>query len=66
MKTIHPEVSARKCATVDQFCAEHGISRAMFYKLLKENRAPAVMKVGTRTLISEEAAANWRHQMEAA
>jgi hypothetical protein len=36
----------------------------MFYKLGKESKAPRLMKVGTRTLISEEAAADWRRQME--
>lgn len=51
--------------TVDQFCAAHGdISRAFFYKLVRAGRGPRLMKVGTRTLVSEEAAAEWRKEME--
>jgi hypothetical protein len=52
--------------SIQQFCAAHSLSRAMFYILLKNGRAPAVMKVGRRTLISAEAAADWRRRMEAA
>ncbi|WP_212566890.1 hypothetical protein [Aromatoleum tolulyticum] len=36
----------------------------MFYKLMKSGHGPRIMKVGTRTLISVEAAADWRRQME--
>jgi len=42
----------------------HGISRATFYNLIKRQLAPRLMKVGKRTLISVEAAAEWRAQME--
>jgi len=50
--------------SIPQFCSAHSISRALFYLLLKDGRAPAVMKVGRRTLISAEAAAAWRKRME--
>lgn len=52
--------------TVPQFCAAHSISRALFYALAREGRAPAIIKAGRRTLISAEAAARWRRDMEAA
>lgn len=52
--------------TVDEFCKSHRISRGTFYNLAKDGRAPVVMKVGTRTLISAEAATEWRRKMEAA
>jgi predicted DNA-binding transcriptional regulator AlpA len=51
--------------TVDEFCADHGLCRATFYNLRSRGRGPRVMKVGARTLISSEAAADWRLQMEA-
>ena len=55
----------KPCYTVNEFCAEHGgISRVLFYKLLKENRGPRLMKVGRRTMVTAEAAADWRKQME--
>jgi len=49
-----------------EFCRRHGISRAHFYNLSKSGDAPAVMRVGRRTLISAEAAAEWRRRMEEA
>jgi hypothetical protein len=47
------------------FCAAHGgISPAFFHKLVSEGRGPKLMKVGARTLISIEAAAEWRRARE--
>ena len=51
--------------TVPEFCERHRLSRALFYTLLREGRAPAIIKAGRRTLISAEAAARWRRDMEA-
>lgn len=51
--------------TIPEFCAAHRISRALFYILAREGRAPAIIKAGRRTLVSVEAAANWRRAMEA-
>jgi hypothetical protein len=50
--------------TVEEFCQAHRISRGTFYNLLKDDRGPRVMKVGARTLVSNEAAADWRRRME--
>jgi hypothetical protein len=50
--------------TVGQFCQEHNISRGHFYNLLKRGDGPAIMRVGRRTLISAEAATEWRRRME--
>ena len=50
--------------SVKQFCTAHGISRALFYILLKEGSGPRVMRVRGRTLISNEAAKDWQRQME--
>ncbi len=52
--------------SVAEFCREHGISRGLFYNMLREGRGPAVIKAGRRTLISREAAEDWRRRMEAA
>ncbi len=46
------------------FCDSHNISRAMFYKLVKQGRGPRLFKVGTLTLISRAAAAEWVAQLE--
>ena len=50
--------------SIQEFCIAHSISRAMFYVLLNEGKAPITMKVGKRRLISIEAAELWRRQME--
>lgn len=51
--------------TVTDFCEEHRISRSYLYRLWSEGRGPRRTKVGRRTLISGEAAAEWRRRMEA-
>ena len=58
------DTQLRSAISVDGFCREHSISRAHFYNLLKRGQGPAVMKVGKRTLISDEAAVAWRRAME--
>lgn len=50
--------------TVPEFCAVHKISRGTFYNLLKAGKGPKVLKVGSRTLITKESAAEWRRQRE--
>jgi len=52
--------------SIREFCALHGISEDMFYKMQREGWGPTVMKVGSRTLISHEAAADWRRAREQA
>ncbi|RWN95178.1 MAG: AlpA family phage regulatory protein [Mesorhizobium sp.] len=52
--------------SIPEFCAAHRISRASFYNLINDGKAPRTMKVGTRVLISKEAAADWRKACEAA
>jgi hypothetical protein len=51
--------------SVSEFCRAHSVSKAFFYNLLKRGEGPTVMRVGKRTLVSEEAAKNWRRRMEA-
>jgi hypothetical protein len=55
-----------KIFSVSDFCREHGISRGLFYNLVREGRGPQVIKAGRRTLISHEAAEQWRREMEEA
>jgi hypothetical protein len=52
--------------SIRSFCKRHEISESFFYKLRALGLAPAIMKVGARTLISREAAAAWRRRYEAA
>jgi predicted DNA-binding transcriptional regulator AlpA len=50
--------------SVPAFLSEHGISRSLFYRLVKAGRGPRITKINDRTLISAEAAAEWRTRME--
>jgi predicted site-specific integrase-resolvase len=50
--------------SIQTFCRSHGISRATFYNLQRRGEGPIVMKVGKRTLVSDEAAEAWRRRME--
>jgi hypothetical protein len=71
-----PEVTGRKptqlnamddadAYSVDEFCPRHRISPQLFYKLKPQGLMPATFNVGTRVLISKEAAAAWRRAREA-
>ena len=54
----------RLALSIPEFCKAHGISEGFFYKLKKQGCGPREMKVGARTLISLEAAAEWRRARE--
>jgi len=54
----------KKSLSIPEFCEQENISKSLFYKLLKQGIAPRIMKVGRRTLISIEAATEWRNDME--
>jgi len=45
------------------FCKAHGISRSFAYLEIKAGRLK-LFKAGRRTLISREAAEDWRHALE--
>ena len=51
-------------ATVNEFCAAHRVSRSLLYRLIKKGRGPRITKLGDKTLISTEAAREWRQRME--
>ena len=53
-----------KAYSVPQFCLAYSISRSKFYELLNDGDGPKIMKVGSRTLISVEAADIWRKRLE--
>jgi hypothetical protein len=48
--------------SIAEFCKAHRISEAFFYKLRKAGLGPREMALGTRRLISAEAAAEWRRE----
>jgi len=50
--------------TIAEFCDSHRISRSKLYELWDVGKGPRVMCVGTKKLISMEAAADWRRDLE--
>ena len=59
-------VAPKFALSIDEFCKTHGpICRASFYNMLRNGTVPKTMRVGSRVLISIEAAAEWRREMEA-
>jgi hypothetical protein len=61
-KSVDPNALA---LSIHAFCVLHDISEDQFYKMQREGWGPTTMKVGSRTLISAEAAAEWRREREA-
>jgi hypothetical protein len=50
--------------SISDFCKSHDISRAYFYQLVASGLGPRLIKLGRRTLVSAEAGADWRREME--
>jgi excisionase family DNA binding protein len=68
VESVRCSLQAGDIVAADQkhsFCKAHGISRRTFYNLIRSGKGPHLMHVGTRVLISREAAADWRRNMEA-
>ncbi len=51
--------------SIKDFCKLNNISRSLFYKLQRQGLGPQIMKVGRRTLITENSSTEWRKLMEA-
>ena len=59
-------VPEREAYSVVEFAQAYGLSRATIYNLWKDGSGPRLMRVGRRTLISKQSAAEWARRMEAA
>ena len=53
-----------KAHSIKTFCEAHDISRNLFYTLKKMGLAPKTIALGKRRLITEEAAQEWRQEMQ--
>jgi hypothetical protein len=58
--------TARKAASIEEFCEAHDLSRASYYNMRRAGIGPREMRVGSRVLISVEAASDWRLAREQA
>jgi hypothetical protein len=52
--------------TVAEFCAAHKISRSKLYELWRSGIGPRAVKIGSKNLITAEAACEWRRQLQPA
>ena len=50
--------------SISQFCVRNNLSRSFFYKLKKHGKAPRIMEVDGRQIISPEAERDWRLERE--
>lgn len=50
--------------TIQEFCAAEKISRAFFYKLQSQGKAPRTYPIGSNRRISREAYSTWRTARE--
>jgi predicted DNA-binding transcriptional regulator AlpA len=58
------DMSAPGFVTVAEFCQAHRLSKATFYRLLANDTGPRITKLGSRTLISREAAEEWQDRVD--
>jgi hypothetical protein len=65
-KEMHMDGERKDAYSVDEFCARNDISRAYLYLLWRRGQGPRYMKLGARRLISDEAGAEWRRNVEQA
>jgi len=56
----------RGAYSIKQFAQAHGLSESMVFKLMRDGRGPRLLRLGRRTLITVEAAAEWRAAHERA
>jgi hypothetical protein len=52
--------------SISVFCQRHDLSRAALYNAWKTGRGPRIMRIGSRVLITREAAEAWRREREQA
>ena len=52
--------------SIQELCRRNGFGPGLSFKIARDGRRPRVMRVGRRTLISREAAEQWRREREAA
>jgi hypothetical protein len=59
-------ISEKTARTVREFCVRNNISVSMFYKLRNAGKAPRLIYIGTKPLITDAAEKAWLRELEAA
>jgi hypothetical protein len=58
-------ISEKTTRTVREFCARNNISVSLFYKLRNAGKAPRLIYIGTKPLITDAAERAWLRELEA-
>ena len=58
-------VDDRDAQTIPEFCRSHRISKATLNNLKKIGKAPDLIKLGAKNIVTKEASARWRAEREA-
>jgi predicted DNA-binding transcriptional regulator AlpA len=53
------QANADTLQSIPEFCNENGISRAFFYKLKSQGKAPKIAKLGSRSVVTPKARQDW-------
>jgi len=61
---VPPILGPPAAYSIAAFCAAHDLSEGMYFKIRKQGLGPREMRVGSRVLITQEAAAAWRRERE--
>jgi predicted DNA-binding transcriptional regulator AlpA len=62
--STRPELTDKLFYSIKEFCSAVGISKASFYRLAAADQAPPITKIGDRSLIRAESAAEWAEEQE--
>jgi len=58
-------LAANGAMTIDEFCSLHAISRTTLNRLRRKRRAPEVIRIGRKAVITAAEAERWRTEIEA-
>jgi predicted DNA-binding transcriptional regulator AlpA len=50
--------------SVSEWCERHAIGRTVFYRMLREGKAPPTITMGRRRIITHEGSAQWLRDRE--
>jgi hypothetical protein len=59
-------INEKTARTVREFCVRNNVSVSMFYKLKRDGKAPRLIYIGTKPLITDAAERAWLRDLEAA
>jgi predicted DNA-binding transcriptional regulator AlpA len=48
--------------SIQEFCERHGISQSFYHKIKNKGLGPRTLRLGSRVLITKEAARAWRRR----